>query len=485
MSDAILHTPPVSGTGVTSDAATAGLTPGEAAPAGPATPLRAPASDHAPRTRALIARLRSPVVQFAISGLLAAALIAAVAMEIGGHIGTATAIFDAKHATQIVGEAVIAPAIQDGLAEGSPAAIDRLDGVVRAHLLPHGVVRVKIWDEYGRIVYSDKHELIGRRFELGEKERSAIVSGKGVDAEVSELARPENRFEGADENKLLEVYLPITGADGNRYLFEVYQGFSEVSAGGERVWTAFAPPLLGLLILLQCVNLPLARSFAGRLRRASEERAALLQRAVDASETERRTIAADLHDGVVQDLVSVSIGLNARAEELEADGNVVAGDALRDGAARTREGVRALRTLLVDIYPPTLQRAGLVSALEDLAAGGRSRGIETAVSCAAPIALEHSNARLLYRFAQEALRNVFKHARARHAWIVLTSNGSEVRLDVADDGAGFDPALAAQAPADGHIGLRALSDLATDAGGRLEVASEPGRGAVISVCLPC
>ena len=447
-----------------------------------------PASDTRPPARRIaetvVAPLRSPVAQFALSGLVVAAVIAAVAMKIGSHIGTETAIYDAKHATRIVGEGIIAPSIQDGLAEGSPAAIERLDDVVRTHLLPHGVVRVKLWAEDGRIVYSDKRELIGRRFALGGEERAAIVSGEGVDAEVSELARTENRFEGAAEDKLLEVYLPITGADGERYLFEVYQGFSAVSAGGERVWTAFAPPLLGLLVLLQLANLPLARSFAGRLRRASEERAALLQRAVEASDTERRTIAADLHDGVVQDLVSVCIGLNARAEELDAGGDSAAGDALREGASKTREGVRALRSLLVDIYPPTLHQAGLVPALEDLAATGRSRGVETAVSCPARIALEASQARLLYRFAQEALRNVFKHARAKHAWIVLTDDGGEVRLDVADDGAGFDPGLAAKAPADGHIGLRALSDLAQDAGGRLEVASQPGRGTVISVCLP-
>src|SRR3954468_21841837 len=431
-----------------------------------------------------IGYLRSPGLHCALAGLLAAMVIGAVGMQIGGHIASATATGDARHATRIAGEGLVAPAIRKGLASGDPAAIAKLDEVVRTYLLPHGVTRVKLWSTDGRIVYSDVPELIGRRFELEPAERAALAGGVDVDAEVSHLARPENRFDGAGDSKLLESSPPIRGADGRTYLFEVYQRFSAVAAGGERLWTAFAPPLVGLLVLLQLVNLPLARSFAGRLRRATEERAALLQRAVDASETERRTIAADLHDGVVQDLLSVSIGLNARADELQVTGESSATEALREGAARTREGVRALRTLLVDIYPPTLHHAGLVAALEDLAATGGSRGVDTSVSAPTGVKLDDAPARLLYRCGQEALRNVFKHARADHAWIVLTVDEQEIRLDVADDGEGFDPALVAERPPSGHIGLRSLTDLVRDAQGRLEIASQPGQGTVVSVTLP-
>ena len=428
--------------------------------------------------------LRSPLAQFAISGLLAACAIAVVGMKLGQHIGTQSAIGHAKQATRLAGEGLVAPRIQAGLATGDPQAIASLDAIVRAHVLRDGVVRVKLWAADGRVVYSDERHLIGRQFELGADERAMVARGEGVETEVSQLARAENTFEGRAESKLLEVYLPIRGADGRPYLFETYQRFSVVADGGKQLWTAFAPALLGLLVLLQLVNLPLARSFARRLRRATEERAALLQRAVDASETERRTIAADLHDGVVQDLLGVSLGLSADAEALAKEGHGAASRTLRHAAAQTREGVRALRTLLVDIYPPRLQEAGLGAALDDLAATGCSRGVATAVAVAPALELRDATARLFYRCAQESLRNTFKHGRAGQAWITLTADGEWARMEVGDDGDGFDPALMATRAREGHIGLHALTDLVRGAGGRLELTSSPGAGTVVTVSLP-
>ena len=458
----------------------------------PAAPARRDIPAHPARRRlprpvlraALRALGRSPVAQFALSGLLATVAIGIVGMEVGHRIGTRTAIHDAQHTARLAGEGIVAPAVTAGVAHGDPAAVAALDERVRAHVLRHGIVRVKLWASDGRIVYSDERDLIGRRFELGTEQRKVMSRG-GVQAEISPLARPENRFEGGDEErKLLEVYLPIRGADGERYLFEAYQGFSSVAAGGNRLWTAFAPALLGLLILLQLVNLPFARALARQLQRGTREREALLRRAVEASETERRGIAADLHDGVVQDLVSVCYGLNARADELTSQGHTAAGAALREGAAQTREGVRALRTLLVDIYPPTLQEAGLYPALEDLAATITSRGVATSVVAPADLPISDAQARLLFRCAQEALRNAVKHANGALAWIEATRDGDRVVLEIGDDGDGYDAARLRDKPAQGHIGLRSLGDLVRDAGGALEVRSAPGEGTVVEVSLP-
>src|SRR5205814_387613 len=120
--------------------------------------------------------------------------------------------------------------------------------------------------------------------------------------------------------QLLEVYVPVRATDGRPLLFEAYLRSSAVSASGRRLWLAFAPALLGGLLLLQLVNLPLARSLAGRLRRAQGERETLLHEALEASQNERRRIAADLHDGVVQDLVGTSYALSAHAARLAAGG---------------------------------------------------------------------------------------------------------------------------------------------------------------------
>ena len=83
-------------------------------------------------------------------------------------------------------------------------------------------MRVKLWTRDGRILYSDAQELIGRRFSLGEEERALFDRG-GVEAELSDLSKPENRFE-RQEGKLLEAHAVIRTPDSRTpVLFEIYQ----------------------------------------------------------------------------------------------------------------------------------------------------------------------------------------------------------------------------------------------------------------------
>jgi two-component system, NarL family, sensor kinase len=410
-------------------------------------------------------------VQFAVSGLVATVLIGLVTVAASRQIGTDEAIRDAKQLSRLAGEGIVEPALTPGVRSGDPAALRRLDELVRRRVLRDDIVRVKLWDSDGRIVYSDEPRLIGSRYPLDPEEQASLKDPNApVDAEVSDLSRPENRFE-RNEKKLLEVYLPVHDQSGHALMFEAYQRYSAVAAGSRRTWLAFAPAVLGALLLLQLVNLALATGLARRLRHGQREREALLQRALEASNAERRIIAADLHDGVVQDLVGVSYALAAEADRV--DGGE-AGDALRRGAATTRDSVRALRTLLVDIFPPSLHRAGLAAALEDLARTSTARGVETTLDMPDDPELADATEQLIYRCAQEALRNVHKHARAGHAEIAVRTSGDTVVLAVRDDGRGFDPAVLETRPQEGHFGLSMLSDLARDAGGRLEVATTDG-----------
>jgi two-component system, NarL family, sensor kinase len=410
-------------------------------------------------------------VQFAVSGLVATVLIGLVTVAASRQIGTDEAIRDAKQLSRLAGEGIVEPALTPGVRSGDPAALRRLDELVRRRVLRDDIVRVKLWDSDGRIVYSDEPRLIGSRYPLDPEEQASLKDPNApVDAEVSDLSRPENRFE-RNEKKLLEVYLPVHDQSGHALMFEAYQRYSAVAAGSRRTWLAFAPAVLGALLLLQLVNLALATGLARRLRHGQREREALLQRALEASNAERRIIAADLHDGVVQDLVGVSYALAAEADRV--DGGE-AGDALRRGAATTRDSVRALRTLLVDIFPPSLHRAGLAAALEDLARTSTARGVETTLDMPDDPELADATEQLIYRCAQEALRNVHKHARAGHAEIAVRTSGDTVVLTVRDDGRGFDPAVLETRPQEGHFGLSMLSDLARDAGGRLEVATTDG-----------
>ena len=146
-------------------------------------------------------------------------------------------------------------------------------------------------------------------------------------------------------------------------------------------------------------------------------------------------------------------------------------------AVSVRRNIRALRSLLVDIYPPTLSDAGLVAALADLAASATGRGLVVRVTSVDETELRLSDAeeRLVYRVAQECLRNAAAHAVGATVDVTLTRVEGAVVLDVLDDGPGFDTSVL-DSPEAGHFGLRVLSDLATDAGASLEVASGPGAG---------
>jgi signal transduction histidine kinase len=424
---------------------------------------------------------RSPVVQFAVSGLAATLAIGLGTVAVVRHVGSDEAIRDAKQVTRLAGRGIVEPNITSGVLRGDRAALRRLDRIVRRRVLRDGIVRIKLWRGDGRIVYSDEPRLVGARYRLGAEERAAL-GGSGVEAEVSDLSRPENRFERS-QRKLLEVYLPVRGPGGEALLFEAYQQFSSVSASGRRLWLAFAPALLGGLLLLQLVNLPLARSLAGRLREGQREREALLRHALDASQTERRSIAADLHDGVVQDLVGVSYALAAQAERVNG-ADASAGAALRDGAARTRDSIRALRTLLVDIYPPSLHDAGLAAALADLATTHSARGLVTTITAGEDLQLPEATERLLFRCAQETLRNAAKHAGADHATIALHVHDGNVVMELSDDGRGFDPAMLERRASEGHLGMRVLDDLVRDAGGRMDIRSRPGEGTTTRIEVP-
>jgi two-component system NarL family sensor kinase len=341
-------------------------------------------------------------------------------------------------------------------------------------VLSNSIVRVKIWDRTGKIVYSDEPRLIGSRYPLGPDETETLLHG-GVTADLSDLRRPENRFE-RDAKKLLEVYLPVKTPGGEPLLFEAYLRYTSIAASARRVWLAFGPSIIGALLLLELIQVPLALRYSRRLRESQEERERLLQRALEASDLERRRIAHDLHDGVVQSLAGVSFSLAAAAGK-SGDPDSVA--VLLEGAAATRQSVRELRTLLVDIYPPDLHRAGLAAALTDLLATFKGRGIEASAQIQTELVLQPAVEALLFRVAQEALRNALEHSGASRVTVVVT-DGHTVTLTVSDDGKGFDPASAGSQ----SFGLRLVGDLVRSAGGTLTVESSPGHGTAVTARVP-
>jgi signal transduction histidine kinase len=425
---------------------------------------------------------RRATTVFVLTSLLAVFMIGFASVEVLRNQGRTEAVADAEDLARLAGRGAVQPALSDALLRGGGAAIAAVDRAVRSSVLGNGIVRVKIWTRSGRIVYSDAAPLIGESHALHPGELKVMATGRVAAEQHSNPANPQNRFERR-LGSLLEIYLPLRTPSGTPLLFEVYMTSREVSASARHLWLAFAPALFGGLLLLWLVLVPLGWSLARRVRRREQERAALLAHAVEAQSEERRRIARDLHDGVVQDLAGVALSL-ASAAERERATLPDRGAALAAAANQTRGSIRALRSLLVEIYPPNLQREGLRSALVDLLEGAAARGLGTHLVYEGDPHLGADVEALLYRVAQEALRNVVAHANAESVTISVGRRDADAVLSVTDDGAGFDvEALAARAGS-GHVGLGLLRDLLAEHEGVLELRSAVGEGTELVARVP-
>ena len=241
--------------------------------------LRRPFARASRRGRKNTARsssLTGAVTKFALSGLVVVTVVGVVEAVLLTHSVQSQAIDNARNVTEVLAHGVVEPALTDGAIGGDPLSLAKLDEATRGRVLNQDLVRVKVWTADGRIVYSDEPRLVGSVYPLGSDDRAAIRNGR-VDAEVSDLSRPENRFE-RQWGKLLEVYLPVQTPDGQQLLFEAYFRFSSVAANARRSWLTFGPVLLLGLLVLWAVQTPLALSLARRVRDGQRERVALLGR---------------------------------------------------------------------------------------------------------------------------------------------------------------------------------------------------------------
>jgi signal transduction histidine kinase len=414
--------------------------------------------------------------EVAVSALLST--IAAAAIGLGGFwaartVATGEAVHQAEQATELLASAVIEPALPAGLAQGDPAAVDAVDAVVGTSVLSDRIVAVKIWHDDGTVLYSDDLEGMGTRFPLGANQQEVFSTGTSQ-AELSDLSEEENADQ-SDFDQLLEVYVAIEDPAGRRLLFETYQATDGIDATTQRILRAFAPVVLGGLLLFGAVQALLSWRLARRLQASRDERERLLAQSLAASDHERRTIAADLHDGVVQDLVGVTYSLDALAAE-----DAPHAHELTAAATSTRRSVRSLRSLLVEIYPPNLGQVGLAGAVADLVAASPS-DVDVEIRIDPAITLSQGTQEAVYRAIREALSNVRRHARATRAVVELAdAEPGRVTVTVTDDGEGFDPDTVET----GHVGLRLLADLAHSRGGTLTVDSAPGAGTTVRMVVP-
>lgn len=417
------------------------------------------------------------VATFLLAGLVALSVVGVLLGFAQRRSATAEAIRDARTLTNLEASDVVGATLNDAALQPGPAQ-QALDAVVRGRVLGSHIVRVKIWEESGRIVYSDDASLIGQTFPLAGEELDALRTGQ-TSAEVTTLSKAENVQE-RKYGRLLQVYLGVRTPEGRRLLFETYQPYQVIQDASRRQLLSSLPVIVGGLLLLYLVQAPLAYRMARRLKTSLDEREALLLSTLAASDRERATIAADLHDGVVQGLAGASYSLNAAALVTK---DPTSAGLMSATAGDLRRWVRELRSLVVTITPPALHAQGLGASLADLAATLEVRGLSVTLDMSGAQDLPETSETLLYRAAQEGVRNIVRHADARAVNLSVTAGPGEVLLRLTDDGRGFDPTTV-DARRRGSVGLELLGSLVTAHGGTLSVDAAPGRGTDLLVRLP-
>lgn len=420
--------------------------------------------------------VRTAIRRFAISSVVAVIVLGAVSVFAADRVARHDALRNATvQAEGLAG--FIAAQVTPGLRDGVPAAAVPLEALVEPQLENGDLRHVKLWSDDGMVLWSDQADLVGRTFTLPEDVREILGTTKAV-ADVSNVDLPEN-IEERDEGQLLEVYVGAQDPKGKDVVFEAYLSTQPLDEARRALLAGMLPVMVGGLLLFQLAVLPLALALARRVERGQKEQSRLTRHALLASDLERRRIAQDLHDGVIQDLAGLAYAL-----PLVSDGG---GKGHQKGKLTLErvhlmllDCVASLRRLITDSYPPEIESEGLANVLADLASAVESDDLDITVNVTSNGALTGASARLAYRVVREGLRNVARHAQADHAIVRVWTDGGEAVVQVQDDGVG----LPAGGAPEGHLGLRLLSDTIGDIGGSVRTVPAEGGGTLLEARYP-
>jgi PAS domain S-box-containing protein len=222
-------------------------------------------------------------------------------------------------------------------------------------------------------------------------------------------------------------------------------------------------------------------------KQAEEALRNLSARLLQLQDEERRRIARELHDSTGQSLAALVIHLSAVSAKI-ADVDPSAAELLREAILLSQKASDETRTLSYLLYPPTLDYAGLRSALEWYIEGFTQRSkvkVDLNVSLGAD-RLPEIVERTLFRIVQESLTNIFRHSGSDTASVQIEARSGAVRLEVADDGKGISEEILATLNSSGGqlgVGIRGMRERVRQLGGWLQIRSWPS-GTTIIVTLP-
>jgi len=248
---------------------------------------------------------------------------------------------------------------------------------------------------------------------------------------------------------------------------------------------ALADPATGNLLAALSVQISIALENAELVERLAERRAelqALVEQLITAQEEERRVVAYDIHDGLIQMLVGARLQLSNFQADRARDPNR-AEVALRKGLDELAAAIAEARRVIEGLRPAALDDLGLVTTLRQYAEETAS-----ACGCRLEFAAIPPNLRVpppvettAFRIAQEAITNARKYAGAQRLQVALTLGDGALVVEVRDDGGGFDPSAVAGGR---EVGLTGMRERARLLGGECTIESAPGTGTVVRATLP-
>ncbi|MBS1188785.1 MAG: response regulator receiver sensor signal transduction histidine kinase [Rhodocyclaceae bacterium] len=222
------------------------------------------------------------------------------------------------------------------------------------------------------------------------------------------------------------------------------------------------------------------------LRRSEEELRQLSGQLMSIQETERKRIAADLHDGIGQSLSVIKLSIEQAAYNLSNGNQKEALEALHQLAPRVKDAIVEIRRISMDLRPSTLDDLGILPTLSwffrEFEAAARGITVEkniNAVEADIPPALKV----VIFRILQEAMSNIVKHAEASRIRFAFEKDGQMLIFQVEDNGRGFDAQAFHETPSEG-LGLRGMQERARLSGGTYQMKSVRNKGTSIRITWP-
>ncbi len=426
---------------------------------------------------------RSPdrSVRRAVVALVVGAVVAFLVVVVGStflakQIARDEELAEAIRSNNLLVRTVLADPIQ-GLTDGDPRASATLDEAVRIRRSSGSAVYLMIRDGAGRVIYPADQGGIAQqpmrdRVSLPTQTVATLISADQGRSEIGEAAT----------GRMVKAAVPMKLSNGTTVWAFVYATDERLRTSEAALSVKLVMLSTGAVTLLLLLNLPVSVWLLRGLGKAHQERVRMLSNEVASADRERRNIARDLHDGVIQDLAGAGYALEALAEGLPVDDT--ARRMLHLSQDAVRRSTQSLRSLVIEVAPPDLTSEDLPTALDVLAGRlSRDHGVEVDVDVDLGVPVGRQAAMIVYRAVRECLINIVKHARATHARITVRSDSSNVYVVAEDDGDGF-PRDLDEARGNGHLGLALLTDTIADLGGRLTIDRHRDRGAAVRCRIP-